>query len=288
MGDSCRPGGSSPRVRGTHRLGVEPFVNRRFIPACAGNTLGSLLDWPGIPVHPRVCGEHVRVKCRTPPTVGSSPRVRGTPRVPGLPRPHGRFIPACAGNTRMISCPETPTTVHPRVCGEHSPPATENPHDRRFIPACAGNTPSALPSHFLPSGSSPRVRGTLQAGRQFGANRRFIPACAGNTRIRSRSSRPTSVHPRVCGEHLFEILRHVGCSGSSPRVRGTLLKSRQDLRQKRFIPACAGNTRTMGRTSISTTVHPRVCGEHGKWPQSRHMVRRFIPACAGNTDRAGL
>ena len=31
----------------------------------------------------------------------------------------GRFIPACAGNTKLYSFNRLPSTVHPRVCGEH-------------------------------------------------------------------------------------------------------------------------------------------------------------------------
>ncbi len=51
-------GGSSPRVRGTPGTAQPAVSARRFIPACAGNTV--LLDaLKGVVmVHPRVCGEH--------------------------------------------------------------------------------------------------------------------------------------------------------------------------------------------------------------------------------------
>ena len=50
--------GSSPRLRGTHRLRRGDLPALRFIPAPAGNTS----DWrsaaPWWSVHPRACGEH--------------------------------------------------------------------------------------------------------------------------------------------------------------------------------------------------------------------------------------
>ena len=97
--DSNRqPIGSSPRVRGT------PGVR-------CGVRAASL-------VHPRVCGEllgHPRFPARQD---GSSPRVRGTRvRVHGIAN-LGRFIPACAGNSRADHAWPQARTVHPRVCGE--------------------------------------------------------------------------------------------------------------------------------------------------------------------------
>ena len=92
-------------------------------------------------------------------------------------------------------------------------------------------------------------------------------------------------------------------NGSSPRVRGTLNDNTRARIQPRFIPACAGNTRRGAPRAATSTVHPRVCGEHpppvvqqvqarGSSPRvrgTRHRARprlrprRFIPACAGNT-----
>ena len=49
--------GSSPRVRGTPARGGRAGVCRRFIPACAGNSLRFAHSGSARPVHPRVCGE---------------------------------------------------------------------------------------------------------------------------------------------------------------------------------------------------------------------------------------
>ena len=174
--------------------------------------------------------------------------------------------------------------VHPRACGEH------------------------LASPLMvrkPSGSSPRVRGTL-----------YIVRCL---------FLGLSVHPRACGEHPSWLSVCARKSGSSPRVRGTLTQG-QDIRglgrfiparagnidthiprdfRGRFIPARAGNMSSWNRARDYSTVHPRACGEHritfgriayrcGSSPRVRgtywHHASleespRFIPARAGNMQR---
>ena len=131
-------------------------------------------------VHPRACGEH-----NDPPPLyccdnGSSPRVRGTQTHRRLDRMRYRFIPARAGNTLSSQNACVMVAVHPRACGEHTPLS-------RHLPATGG--------------SSPRVRGTLEARiRQLEAQR-FIPARAGNTKLQLDGTVGVTVHPRACGEH---------------------------------------------------------------------------------------
>ena len=160
----------------------------------------------------------------------------------------------------MISVTENP--VHPRVCGEHYL-ALLHAHD-------AG-------------GSSPRLRGTRGRVPATRGDQRFIPASAGNTFSLFLGLAPASVHPRVCGEHSWEVGSMALGNGSSPRLRGTL---------------------SFGAVPASrSTVHPRVCGEHprdavfrtlmtGSSPRLRGtpnpnadsmLATRFIPASAGNT-----
>ena len=335
--------GSSPRVRGTRPQPQSIDWTDRFIPACAGNTTIGDIQQSRFSVHPRVCGEHIITRTDEPAIYGSSPRVRGTPGEGRVRVQIDRFIPACAGNTSSrTSRPHRPP-VHPRVCGEHplsasgpDPQRGSSPRVRgtqgrrilvlpvkRFIPACAGNTrPPSTVSH-LPSvhprvcgehvvahrcvpaqdGSSPRVRGTPLVEVKSNGGRRFIPACAGNTKTTTATPTPTAVHPRVCGEHSEGLLRGVQTSGSSPRVRGTRGRIDIDKTKYRFIPACAGNTVSVGNTGGRYSVHPRVCGEHsgnriltacftGSSPRVRGTLLpvrqqladpRFIPACAGNT-----
>ena len=114
---------------------------------------------------------------------------------------------------------------------------------------------------------------------------RFIPACAGNS-ASAAGSRPTaSVHPRVCGELILLTKRITMSSGSSPRVRGTLLGAVLAPAGRRFIPACAGNSQGL----IPSDRHddgssPRVRGTLSR-PRNTRNRRRFIPACAGNSEK---
>ena len=123
---------------------VDLDLENRFIPAHAGNT--AELGWcqHAGTVHPRACGEHHYCLRLTAAQDGSSPRMRGT-RPEALRRlAVPRFIPAHAGNTMRFPSSDTMPPVHPRACGEHRSPST---------------------SRFCGRGSSPRMRGTLQADR---------------------------------------------------------------------------------------------------------------------------
>ena len=91
--------GSSPRVRGTQPLTFGEEIFYRFIPACAGTTVGLKIGAVQRTVHPRVCGEHTLSIALIRSNIGSSPRVRGT------------LFPLRKRSFLLL--------VHPRVCGEH-------------------------------------------------------------------------------------------------------------------------------------------------------------------------
>ena len=296
-----RYAGSSPRVRGTDQVRGLRLQQRRFIPACAGNSSVAVRPTAVVPVHPRVCGEQINSLFSDSMDCGSSPRVRGTGAgVFATQRPR-RFIPACAGNRAILGFWCQRRTVHPRVCGEQW---------IKCFPACVavGSSPRVrgtavnTPVFFRAAGSSPRVRGTADVleSRHFAL--RFIPACAGNSHLRALVFLHVAVHPRVCGEQKDDHLAPGTGDGSSPRVRGTDQSIRSGVTVTRFIPACAGN-RPDGRIRCNcNTVHPRVCGEQmlipflsrvptGSSPRVRGTgapessiaaCHRFIPACAGN------
>jgi len=214
------PVGSSPRVRGTQRKRSCESQRARFIPACAGNASGQSGSQAARSVHPRVCGERCAIRIQSQAFSGSSPRVRGT-RIPVVyARVIQRFIPACAGNAMPVIDRRDCRTVHPRVCGE-----------RR----------NSRPITRLVNGSSPRVRGTRMAGLAGIGIMRFIPACAGNALDFRGPIMRNPVHPRVCGERKILYCVESVCTGSSPRVRGTLCAARIAFTLDRFIPACAGN-----------------------------------------------
>ena len=176
-----------------------------------------------VPVHPRVGGEHIGTFLSAGLGFGSSPRGRGTyldRRCDALDR---RFIPAWAGNIAHLHPARPPCPVHPRVGGEHARQAF---NDLSF------------------GGSSPRGRGTSPRPHPNHPFFRFIPAWAGNIPAASGRRRQRTVHPRVGGEHIVDLVDHDVSVGSSPRGRGTLAIFVLDIDTERFIPAWAGNIST--------------------------------------------
>ena len=193
----------------------------RFIPACAGNSLRRRRSASRWSVHPRVRGEQLTLMLFLSAPDGSSPRARGTGALGTFERDFQRFIPACAGNSWPGSAGTVAGSVHPRVRGEQT-------------------AKSIRPVAF--SGSSPRARGTdhHQVG-QFVVHR-FIPACAGNRVHPQLAAQALKVHPRVRGEQTLGLATDKISGGSSPRARGTEALPALLARQRRFIPACAGNS----------------------------------------------
>ena len=257
-------------------------LQRRFIPARAGNTDHRTVTASRTAVHPRSRGEHAIHGRRAPQVDGSSPLARGTrhPQSGGLD--HRRFIPARAGNTRRGFYKSAPDSVHPRSRGEHPLGRLLTDIGPRFIPARAGNTRAAgrkladLPVHprsrgehdgtsddvARDAGSSPLARGTPWINCSAALTSRFIPARAGNTRLRVFPASSRSVHPRSRGEHLTDTPELTRVPGSSPLARGTRPRAPQRCSRTRFIPARAGNTSGRRGSRRRPPVHPRSRGEH--------------------------
>ena len=319
VGDRGHVPGSSPLARGTRPRRRRATLPGRFIPARAGNTSRASGTMRSRSVHPRSRGEHLRIVSAQEPVTGSSPLARGTQPHRRCDSDGGRFIPARAGNTRILEVGAVQVSVHPRSRGEH-PPAPGTPRCRtgssplargtptpsrsgspsgRFIPARAGNTlPSSRPSPSgsvhprsrgehesartgAPSsyGSSPLARGTRPPHSRRGIASRFIPARAGNTRPGPTRSTPRSVHPRSRGEHDWRREEECNATGSSPLARGTLLCICRNRIARRFIPARAGNTKAGSAPLSLIPVHPRSRGEHT-------MVLRIVPSSAGSSPLA--
>ena len=281
---SCRSSPVHPRTRGEHGgRGHHGRGDHRFIPARAGNTdqfkLSEIMEDGSsphargtlrssgdsrcsTPVHPRTRGEHHGrpdlsvpqdrfIPARAGNTVvtratrslnsGSSPHARGTPvgqvRLTG----NHRFIPARAGNTSNWLSAAAMAPVHPRTRGEHSP---------------------VWVARSVHIGSSPHARGTHIVDGTGCNHGRFIPARAGNTGSSSIMATRSSVHPRTRGEHSPVTGPTGGFCGSSPHARGTLRRHVGHRRNRRFIPARAGNTWVSGRLRALAPVHPRTRGEH--------------------------
>ncbi len=254
---------------------------------------------------------------------GLSPLARGTPS-PAHPQflPE-RFIPARAGNTRILYHVPCFKAVYPRSRGEHAGNNNSGGKHRGLSPLARGtrvhswgifSARSVYPrsrgehlSKITPKvkggGLSPLARGTRRFDAQVGEVFRFIPARAGNTANHCRLNHVKPVYPRSRGEHIDakNVVEITG--GLSPLARGThLLKSAYNFRG-RFIPARAGNTLLLLLGVTQCAVYPRSRGEHtrnglyypfinGLSPLARGTLRerecrqltgRFIPARAGNT-----
>ena len=232
-----------------------------------------------------MCGELVGQAARHKRPTGSSPRVRGTPLFHPRNESRIRFIPACAGNSPTSSRPEGCQAVHPRVCGElgvghvgHVNFSGSSPrvrgtrvfaqnvaNDSRFIPACAGNSMAVRCAAWRTS-VHPRVCGELRVAQsELGGVAGSSPRVRGTREVDGRMRRILTVHPRVCGElRCADKAKRID-AGSSPRVRGTHRLDQRPRPQRRFIPACAGNSPACIARHRAPSVHPRVCGELAKW-----------------------
>ena len=147
------------------------------------------------------------------------------------------------GNTTSPSTTPPSESVHPHACGEH-------------LIDDEGVT--------VKTGSSPRVWGTLTDVITTNAAQRFIPTRVGNTRGPWIQFILFAVHPHACGEHVDLCFCIRNCSGSSPRVWGTLCAHTRIHPVIRFIPTRVGNTGLSPVPAGNTAVHPHACGEHSK------------------------
>ena len=154
------PMGTSPRMRGKHRVGKRYMESAGNIPAYAGKTDTERTPSCLSKEHPRVCGENPQRLARDDYQRGTSPRMRGKPRLCTIADFRVGNIPAYAGKTRFRRCVSGRNPEHPRVCGENF---------------------AAYSRASQAGGTSPRMRGKPchPAGRPD--ETRNIPAYAGKT-----------------------------------------------------------------------------------------------------------
>ena len=94
---------------------------------------------------------------------------------------------------------------HPRMCGEHL---------------------GGVPMWMMSGGSSPHVRGARRLTLTPRPAAGIIPACAGSTEAGEFAGDGAGDHPRMCGEHRLVASKLVLSQGSSPHVRGALMRTR--------------------------------------------------------------
>ena len=201
------------------------------------------------------------------------------PEAPGL-------IPAHAGKTRDCLRRHSRGPAHPRSRGENTAGGLDRPE-------ADGSSPLTRGKHRLPCRSS------------FG--RRLIPAHAGKTSPpRTRPASPWA-HPRSRGENIQALDSSERAWGSSPLTRGKRVCQLVTPARRGLIPAHAGKTRCLSRSTKCLRAHPRSRGEnnrnsrqflpvYGSSPLTRgkpndHRDQRreggLIPAHAGKTCRRG-
>ena len=156
--------GSSPLVRGQHLAYLLKSNEWRIIPARAGPTKGLTVFCKHNTDHPRSCGANAVCDIGCKRCCGSSPLVRGQPRFARAFQKCERIIPARAGPTGFSVPACGYDQDHPRSCGAN----------RTFVIAVIGVR-----------GSSPLVRGQLNAQTATSVYTRIIPARAGPTHVRS-------------------------------------------------------------------------------------------------------
>ena len=146
-------------MRGTSAIILQPRVNRRIIPAHAGNFPSGGVTPNSVMDHPRTCGELISSINPAVNMAGSSPHMRGTSFIIHLIMNFLRIIPAHAGNFEALAGVPFSSVDHPRTCGK---------------------LVDISKSPLLKIGSSPHMRGTYPWKQYKIIRRRIIPAHAGN------------------------------------------------------------------------------------------------------------
>ncbi len=168
-------------------------------------------------------GERTCSAAAISPVDGSSPHARGTRVLHSVEPVLGRIIPACAGNAPREGGGVSGHPDHPRMRGERM---------------------ATFAERVSMVGSSPHARGTLSTTCREPRQRRIIPACAGNATWAASCTSGRTDHPRMRGERIDPVTRDLLDDGSSPHARGTLARRERRERDRRIIPACAGNAPT--------------------------------------------
>ena len=116
---------------------------------------------------------------------------------------------------------------------------------------------------------------------------RSIPAHAGQPPFSLMRSTSSRVYPRACGATVLIQYLSPHRRGLSPRMRGNLELSTDELLWWRSIPAHAGQPALIARKAAAATVYPRACGATPLLPMRCGYLPGSIPAHAGQPATRG-
>ncbi len=102
----------------------------------------------------------------------------------------------------------------------------------------------------------------------------IIPAHAGQTVAGVHFHVVIADHPRTCGANRPRRRPGTLRNGSSPHMRGKLVRRRIVCRPRRIIPAHAGQTALLNSSAVISPDHPRTCGANG-----RGLCMARVPCC---------
>ena len=179
--------------------------------------------------------------------------------VPGI-------IPAHAGLTILRITAVCCARDHPRACGAHD-----------YLMADERGR----------WGSSPRMRGSLPPPAFCPPAPGIIPAHAGLTNYEDPAAKLPRDHPRACGAHRGDWIIVHDTWGSSPRMRGSLLRKWRNSIATGIIPAHAGLTIDHNSDLQDYRDHPRACGAHHLCAKKHIAKQGSSPRMRGSQMRAG-
>ena len=112
--------GSPPLARGIPDVILSIVFLNGITPACAGNTVGAVLEQRYLWDHPRLRGEYTEYNNRKKQQSGSPPLARGILIQRRKDSFVKRITPACAGNTLELFGGIGSPRDHPRLRGEYT------------------------------------------------------------------------------------------------------------------------------------------------------------------------
>ncbi len=210
---------SSPRTRGSSRLGDGQLFEPTVLPAHAGVIPTGASNPNGRTSPPRARGGHPQSLQRAVSAAMSSPRTRGSSQLGGHCRGTRGVLPAHAGVIPPPSDHGSKRVVLPAHAGVIPAAAGSGCWCRR-PPRARGGHPYAICNGDARNKSSPRTRGSSQ------------PAIAGSAHGRCP--------PRARGGHPRHDRVAVHRSASSPRTRGSSRAGHGQPDHADVLPAHAG------------------------------------------------